>query len=248
MIGTLAAETLALATGIFPKKPPSPADTARATKLHAKVETAIKRFLRGDKPEKWEAWQRPPGQDDLHASIVDVIDADGWFDDHMPIEITPQWLIVVMKARKYLVDKWPTYDDADKLGPANFALSEDEYGNIWELVRTLDGIDNFLADLESYVLTREQVEALKECFPDFFESMDSIILECLTDIQSNGKSLTWQQGDMVRILRNIPDEAPLMTEPAAPEPPKNRQTPPQQNKRIQQLRPTAERIDADQAE
>jgi hypothetical protein len=245
MTGTLPAEALCLSTGLFAKHAPTPADTVRASKLHAKVEAALKRFLRGDKPEKWEAWQRPPGQEDLHQDLVTPTTGEGWQVEHIPDPIIyPQWILVVNGAKKYLADKWPIFN-AEGLTPANYALADDEYGDVWELVRAVDGLDNFLADFESYVLTREQVEAFQACYPDFYESIDGIVFEQLVALVRSKKELGWEREDMIRILRSLPDEDPIIVQQTAPQskPP----TGAQQSKRINETRPTAERIEANEA-
>lgn len=247
---TFPAESLALATGVFPRKGPSPSDIARAQKLLHKVQDSVKRLLKGEKPEKWEAWQRPPAQEDLHADLLEQLDHEKLQSEELPSDVLSQWMILVAKSRKYVSDKWPIYD-AVALEPAAFDLAEDEYGDIWELVRTLDSFDNFLGDLESYVLTREQVEAIQACYPKFYEAMDAVVFECLAEAATRKVELDWRQEDMIRILRNQPDEAPLLSQPAPPPQspaPAKPTTPAQQEKRIQQTRPTAERIEADQAE
>ena len=142
MRGTLPAECLALTTGIFPKKPPSVADVARALKLHKRVESAIIEFLAEGKPQRFE-WTRPPQQEELHMDLVTPVDGLSWQAEHLPLEVLPQWLMVVNQARKYCADKWPIYN-ADGLQPANYALADDELGDIWELVRAVEWFGKLL--------------------------------------------------------------------------------------------------------
>ena len=225
MNGSLAAECLALATGIFPKRPPSLADVNRASKIHARVETALRAFLRADKPEKWESWQRPPDQDELHEQLCTPVDGKDWIAEWLPPEVMPQWLIVINQARKYVADKWPIWN-ADSFTPANYSLSRDEYGDMWELVRSIDGEENFLADLRSHVLSPAQVEAMKACYPDFYETCFAsqstdvvpVLFEQLVSLATQKKSLTWQQEDMVRVLLGMPDEAAITVSQPAPPP------------------------------
>ena len=231
MNGTLAAEALALATGIFPKRLPTPFDVARAKKIHARVQTALRYFLKAEKPDKWEAWTRPPPQDELHMDLSTPVTAEDWPHEdsqHLPLEIVPQWLMVVNQARKYCCDKWPIYD-AESLTPANFALAEDELGDVWEIVRALDGEENFLADLKAHVLSPPQVDAVKACFPDFYETcfgaspsgqstpgVVPILFEELTRVVAQKRTLTEQQEDMIRVLEGLPDQAPITIKPQAP--------------------------------
>jgi hypothetical protein len=244
MNGTIPAESLVLATGLFPKRAPVAADLVRSSKLHNKVEASLRRFLRGDKPEKWEAWERPPGQEDLHLDLCTPVTGEGWDFSEVTDIIHGQWLIVLNQAKKYLADKWPIYD-AEGLAPANFALSDDEYADVWELVRSVDGIAGLLADLESYVLTREQIEAFRACYPDFYESIDAMLFFEMSEMVRLKRDVTWQQEDMIRVLRGIPDEGPLILQ-QPPSPPANPPTGPQQQRRIDQTRPTPERIEANE--
>jgi hypothetical protein len=207
MRGTLPAECLALTTGIFPKKPPSVADVARALKLHKRVESAIIEFLAEGKPQRFE-WTRPPQQEELHMDLVTPVDGLSWQAEHLPLEVLPQWLMVVNQARKYCADKWPIYN-ADGLQPANYALADDELGDIWELVRAVDGIDAFFSDLKSSTLSPAMVAAVQSCFPDYYETVKTISFDALAGFLAKKKTITPAQEDMIRVLLQIPDEAPI---------------------------------------
>jgi hypothetical protein len=242
MTGRLPADCLALATGIFPTRHPSESEFTRATKLHNKAQAHLRAFFKAERPEPWEAWQRPPEQSELHKDLVTELDsALAVLDGPMPAGVLPQWWLAIGAARKYLADKWPIFE-AEGLTPANFALSSDEYGDIWDLVRAVDSIENFFADLRSHCLCTEQVDAVKACWPDWYETLDQMVFEELADIAGKKKQLTWQQEDMVRVLRGLPNEEPITaTQPSAP--PK-RKAKPQQDRAINQARTPNERIDA----
>lgn len=249
---TLPAECLALVSGLFPKRPPSIDDAERAARVVKRVEASVKRFIRAEEPAPWEAWQRPPGQEDLHRDLLDELNVERWdLTDSVAPVVYGQWIIIVERARQYVRDRWPTYDDPDSLGPANFALAEDELMDVWELVRSLDGIDNVLSDFESYVLTREQVEAVAACYPEFYAQVCAIVREQLAELQTKGQDVSWQKGDMLRVLLSIPDETPLASQPttqpqqqAAPAKPP---TSAQQKQKLQEARTPAERVEANEA-
>lgn len=238
----LAGDCLALATGIFPRRPPSPSDTARAAKVIARAQTAVRAFLKAEKAEPWEAWKRPPDQEELHAQLCSPVDTDGWDAGHLPPVVYPAWLMTVNAARKYVADRWPIFD-AEGLTPANYALSSDEYGDVWELVRAVDGEENMFADLRSHVLTPAMVDAVKACYPDFYQALDRIVFEELATLARQKKQLTWQQEDMVRVLRGLPDEAPItVAQPSPPTPQQNRSARP--GRSAEQARTRNERIEA----
>jgi hypothetical protein len=240
MIGTLPAESLALATGIFTKKPPTASDLQRATKIENKVSMALKRFLKGEKPERWEAWQRPIGQTELYEEITTDLDIED-FDDLQMDVLVPQWVAVVTGVKHFLKTKWPLFP-AEGLLPTNFDLATDEYFDVWELVRSVDGIENFLADLESYVLTREQVEAFQTVYPDFYERILWHLNDQLEDFLIKKKTVSWQQEDMIRILQGRPDEEPILIESqqAQQQPP----APTSPNKRADETRTRTETIES----
>ena len=245
MIGTLPSECLALATGLFPTKPPTQADLVRASKLHNKAQSAIRAFLNAEAPEPWEAWTRPPEQEELHKDLLAPTDETlAHTEEVAPLTLLPQWLLILDRARHYVADKWPIFP-AEGLTPANFALAPDEYADVWELVRGLDGINDFLADLRSHALSPDQVTAVKACYPDWYESLDGIVFDELTSLAQKKKQLTWQQEDMVRVLRGLPEEEPITaTQPSAP-PKKSPKSQP--NRAINEARTPVERIDANAA-
>lgn len=216
MIGSLPAECLALVTGIFPKRPPTSAEVARATKLHARVESAIREFYAEEKPQKYE-WLRPPPQDELHRDLATPVDSQDWPEDGLPFHIVPQWLIVVNQARKYAADQWPIYN-ADSLEPANYALANDELGDVWEIVRALDGIDAYFSDLKSYTLSPAMVTAVRTCFPDYYDTIQEIMFSNLVTALGKKRTITPEQEDMIRVFAQIPDEAPITIKQAAPQP------------------------------
>jgi hypothetical protein len=245
MTGRLPAECLALATGLFPTRPPSQAELVRASKLRNKAQAHVRAFLKAETPAKWESWQRPPAQEELHKDLLAPLDPNlAVTDEVAPLILLPQWLLVLDQAKKYAVDKWPIFD-AEGLTPANFTLAPDEYGDEWDIVRALDGIENFFGDLRAHCLASEQVAAVKACYPDWWEALDALVFDELADLLAKKKQLTWQQEDMVRVLRDMPGELPITaTQPAAP--PK-RAPKPQPNKAIQEARTPTERIDANAA-
>jgi hypothetical protein len=248
---TLPAECLALVSGLFPRRPPTLADADRAARVVKRVEAAVKRFIRAEEPAPWEAWQRPPGQEDLHRDLLDELDVERWdLTDSVAPVVYGQWIIIVERARQYVRDRWPTYDDPDSLGPANFALAEDELMDVWELVRSLDGIDNVLSDFESYVLTREQVEAVAACYPEFYAQVCAIVREQLAELQTKGKDVSWQKGDILRVLLSIPDAAPLASQATtqqqpAPSPPRA-PSGASREAQIREARTPAERVEANE--
>jgi hypothetical protein len=238
-------ECLCLASGLLTTSPPSDPDIMRASKLLSKVETHVKAFLRAEVPEKWECWQRPPEQSELRDALIKPLDHDMIEEDHnLDAEVLAAWALVTANARKYVLGKWPVYDE-QSLEPASYDLAPDEYADIWEIVRAVDGIENLFGDLRSHVLSYEQVEAAKACFPDFMATVDDVMFHELSDHLAKKRKITWQQEDMIRVLRSLPGEEPITVN--APPPRQKKQPGAQTDKAINQMRTQAERVDAGEA-
>lgn len=223
MIGTLAAESLALATGIFPKRAPSEADVRRAVKMHGRIEAALKWFLNNDAAEPYE-WEMPPPQDELHSDVLTPLEGDKWDAHHLDPATLGQWLIIVNRARQYIADKWPIYP-SDGLALANYELGDSELDDVWELTRSLDGLDGITSDLKSHALAPEQVAAFAACYPDFYEvtiggansppgASTPILFELMTELGDGLHELTSDHEDMLRVLQQLPDQAPIITSPS----------------------------------
>ena len=114
-------------------------------------------------------------------------------------------------------------------------------------MRGIDGIDDFLADLRSHVLSREQVEAFVACYPDTYEAIQQMAVEEISEMRTKGHRFTWQQEDIYRILMSLPDMSTIIpqTQQQPPKPPPP--TSPQADKRANQTRTTPERIEANEA-
>lgn len=238
-------ECLALATGLLPSKPPSDSDIARASKLLNKVEAHIRAFLRAEGPDKWECWQRPPDQTELHQDLIKPLDPEMVQDEHpLHAELLGKWFLVLSNARQFVVKNWPVFDE-QALVPASFELAPDEYGDVWELVRSLDGIENLFGDWRSHMLNAEQVEAARACFPDFMATVDEMLLHELADHVAKKRKITWQQEDQIRVMRGLPGEEPITVQ--APQVRRQKQPEPQKERVINQMRTPAERVDAGEA-
>jgi len=226
VIGTLAAEALALATGIFPKHAPSVAEVKRAATLHGRLEAAFKKFLTQEEPEEYE-WELPPEQGELHRQLLEPLEGDEWAPLHVPPEIFGQWLIIINRARKYIADKWPIYP-AEGLTPANYELDSSELGDVWELVRALDGLDGIIGDLKSHTLSPAQMAAFSECFPDFYavavggDGLDEgevpLLFSLLVGMLKSEQEITADQEDMIRVLQKQPDQEPILVTQPQPAP------------------------------
>lgn len=213
----LPGDCLALSTGIFPKHPPTPSNVARAEKIVARAESAIKAFFNAESPDPYLPERAPP-QDELHQSLAEPLDTDGWQVEHIPNPVIyPQWILTVTAARQYAADKWPIFEE-DTLEPANFELAPDELGDVWEIVRAIDGQDGFFGDLKSHTLSPEQVDAVKTCYPDYYAALMEIVFEQLQVLVKRKNPLRYELQDMVRVLQQLPDEATIQIEkPKAPE-------------------------------
>lgn len=223
---TLAAESLALATGLFPKRAPSEADIRRATKIHGRVEAAIKEFLKQEQAEPYE-WELPPEQGELHQMLLTPVAFEDDPTDSLSPELFGQWIMIVNRARQYAAAKWPIYD-AQALTPANYELDPNELGDVWEIVRALDGVDGLIGDLKSCTLSPQQVAAFAECYPDFYtlvaggagmqaDSPIPILHEHLFALVSKGEEPTAEQEDMIRVLQQLPDRAPIIVQGPQPQ-------------------------------
>lgn len=241
MIGTFPAECLALVTGIFPTRPPSAGDLARAAKLPDKAKACVREFIKAETPPLWEAWTRPPAQADLFAALKEDLDPKVMETDEVPIEILGQWALIIGRARQYVVAKWPVYED-DAIVPGVFDLGPDEYGNIWDIVRAVDGTDALFGDFASHCLDSSQVDAVKECFPDWFEALSKVAFDEIVSAVGHKLPIFWQKDDMLRVLRGLSSETQI--EESQPMPTPKQAPKPQPERAIRQARTPAERIEA----
>jgi hypothetical protein len=186
-------------------------------------------------------WERPSEQEALHADLLAPVEKDEWQASHLPVEMLPQWLLVLSTARRYAADKWPIFD-ATALTPANYSLSTDELGDLWEIVRALDGTEAFFSDLKAHCLSPAAVLAVKTAYPAWYASLDHILFDELVSFASAKKTLSWQQEDMLRVLRGLGEDAPISAPPAPP--PAAKSSSSATPKSVLQLRSRDERMEA----
>lgn len=239
-------ECLALATGLLTTSPPSESDVNRAEKLLNKVEMHIRAFLKAETPDKWECWERPPEQSELRQDLLKTFDPEELLDEPSAAgpELLGKWILVLTNARQYVTKKWPVYDE-QALTPANYELAPDEYGDVWELTRAVDGIENLFGDWRSHMLSAEQVEAARACYPDFMATVDEMLMDELAAHIAKKRKLTWQQEDQIRVMRNLPGEEPITVQ--APPPRQKKEPKANLEKTVNQMRTQAERVDAGDA-
>jgi hypothetical protein len=220
-LGNLAAECLALCTGIFPKRPPSTSEVKQALSLLRKADHAFRAFLEADKTEPYE-YEPPPEQEQLLSDLSVPAGSDTWVQEELPITTVPAWLIKVNEARAYCFAKWPKYD-AKTVTPSYFDLAEDELGDIWEIVRAVDSADTLLAEMRSHTLSPAQVAAVAENFPAYYAALIEIFDEALTDFvaksqKKDGKPLSIPQEDVIRTFKQLGEDDPIgkPEQPGAP--------------------------------
>ena len=235
----LRAECLAAVTGIFPTSAPTSAQLhlADPAKFVKKLADRVKAFLGSDKAEKFK-WAKPPEQTELYKKITDPIDTDElgeWLAD-VPPEVAGAYGLTIKAARDMVRTAWPVYPDPS-LGLHNFDLAQDEYLDVWQLMRTLDTVESIFDDLDARVLLPEQIAAFASIYPDLCQAVKEATYELLqpymeiAGIIEKKKDLLPLKEELVRILMQLPGDVPI-EEPQAqqdgqPAPGKSGRRPPE---------------------
>lgn len=210
----LAAECLALVTGIFPTKPPTNTEINRALKILGKAESAINDFLSAENPSQYE-YEPPPPQGELLQSLATDAGKEEWFNVDLPTDTLPAWIIKVNEVRAYCEEKWPKYEEK-ALTPAYYDLAEDELGDIWEIVRSVDSADTMINEMRSHTLSPSQVEAVSKNYPNYYAAFVEILDDRLIEFAlKKDFLLSIPQEDVIRTLKKLGEDDAVI--PAQPE-------------------------------
>jgi hypothetical protein len=208
-------------TGIFPTHRPSDLMVRGAQGYMDRVRRRLVTFLAADKPEKLK-WERPPAQDDLWSDIttpIDPADLTEWLDG-LPFEMGMGYALVIDKARSYIRQRWPIFPD-ESLDIHNTTLAQDEYGDVWQLVRTLHKPDTIFDDMDALVLLPDQVDAFAEIYPTIYQKtveLASLLLQPFISIEGMAKAkkhLGFLREEQMRTLMRLPLDAPIAAPPEA---------------------------------
>jgi hypothetical protein len=216
MIGTLLSEGLVAMTGIFPTHGPSELAVRGAATYQERIRRRLVRFLGAEQAEKIK-WERPPVQADLWRDLNEEIDIEEmarWLDG-LPMEIAAMYPTVISNARAYIKRAWPIYPE-QTLGASVYELAQDEYGDVWQLARTLNDFETIFDDMDALVLLPSQVDAVAEVYPDLYEETTAAAMSLLkpytsiSGIAPAKKSLSYQREEQLRTLLRLPMDAPFI--------------------------------------
>jgi hypothetical protein len=220
---SLPSESLVAITGIFPSRHPSELMVRAAQGYMDRVRRRLVTFLAADTPEKMK-WERPPAQDDLWKDIttpLDEADLTDWLTG-VPHEMGLGYALVIDKARSYIRQRWPIFPD-ESLDIHNTELAQDEYGDVWQIVRTLDKPDTLFDDMDALILLPDQVDAFAEIYPTIYQKtveLASLLLQPFISVNGMAKAkrrLSFLREEQMRTLMRLPLDAPIA---APPEPQK----------------------------
>lgn len=214
----LTVETLMAVTGIFPGGlHPSENDLLAAQGLAARWESRIRRWLSATdaddyQPREFESPPPPEEQSKLQDKLLKPIEGDeqsrilAAYDDPA---FAMEYLEAIKAAREYLDGKWtklPVPGAIDEV----FPLSQQEYEDVWSLVRIVDDPDVLFDELESESLSIPMIEAWRTCYPELSVEVMGMVGRVLIERKAKKKLPTWQQQDLIHMLAGEPLEAPIV--------------------------------------
>lgn len=220
----LETEKLMAITGIFPKgEHPSPTDEMAIPALADRWKSRAKRWLSAPDKDGYEVRPftapEPPTEKALQDKILKPIEGDeeerirGAFSDPL---MASEYLAGIQQARDYLDSKWPKNPIPGTVAQV-FPLSTAELEDVWLLTRVLDDPEIIFDELEAESLTVPMVSAWKTCYPllsvETLVMIDGLIIERA----ASKKYLTWQQQDLLHMLKGEPLDAPLAIAPDKPQ-------------------------------
>lgn len=204
----LAAEALCATRGIWPESAPTITDLLAAEGIIGRWRGMIDAWLSG--PQRPMTWASPPDQPELQSRLAAPLsepEVAGWMASLGDIEVGVDYFLVLQQARAYLNAQWPRFETGGVI-PEVLPLSQDDYAEVWSLVRVVDSPEVLFEELASYTLTPSQVAAWKACYPELSAVMDQALDMAMVE-RIVKTPLTWQQEDMIRILRGLAPEAQL---------------------------------------
>ena len=228
---TLPAECLLAVTGIFPGRAPS--DTQRQLadpeKFVARLGRRVRAYLESDEPGKYKPPTIPKDQEAYHKKIlepVDLAEVAEWFPREEDAELATHYGLLLQAARTKLTNAWPVFPDPS-FGVHNFDLATDELLDVVAVFRTLDGVESLFDDMDANVLLPSQVTDLAEAFPALCAAIkEETIKELAPHLEIQGhieatKPITPIKEEQIRILLQLPMDAPMQVQPEQPGTPGN---------------------------
>ena len=215
MNGSILAESLVAMSGIWLSRRPSELLIRGAASYPDRIRRRLASFLAADAPERLK-WERTPAQTDLWRDLNAEIDPEelAAFLLGVPDDMAMGYPIVVQAARDYIRERWPIFDDTS-LGLRNVELSPDEYGDVWQLTRTLNDPQTLFDDMDALALLPEQVDAFSAVYPGLYEATVNVAFLLLQPfVQVEGmtgkkKALSFVREEVMRTLLRLPMDAPF---------------------------------------
>ena len=209
MTPAIAAEALAAITGLWPSRPLEPRDMLAASGLPERWHGKIRRWMSAE-PARHK-WTPPPSEEALQKKILAVPTEEetaGWLNVLGDAGVGVDYLAVIQRGRAFLDGIWPKIASLGIVAGV-FPLSPDDLCEVWSVCRLLDDPDVLFDEMASQTLTVEQVTAWRTVYPELSALVDSILDDQIAEHVSKKHDLTWQQEDVIRILRCIPSESPI---------------------------------------
>lgn len=222
MSSRLAAEALCAVTGLWPRESPTIETLLAAEGIVERWRGRLAKWMKGKQAPM--TWEPAPDQVELQGRIVDPLNAaevEAWLGALGDPEVGLDYAAVLLSARELLNDKWPKLDIGTVV-PDVLPLAHDDLAEVWSLVRVLDGPDSLFDDLDAWVLTPSQVEAWNAVYPELSAMVRDLLTGAMIDHATAGGAFSWQQLDLVRMVRGLPPEAQLdvgLAPDKQPEPP-----------------------------
>lgn len=209
---TIAAECLAATTGLWPRKTaPSANDRLAAVGLIDRWRSKLRKWLRNPDDVAPFDWPEPPDAAELREKIVRPIDPD---EEERLIALSGdydlgrEYVAVIQAGRDFLNERWPKVPVPGMSGEM-FPISDEDLANVWNLTRMIDDSGAMLDEIASYSVTVSMINAWKQVFPTL--SMEVVAMldgpdGLLIEHHADGRKLTWQQEDILKMLIGKPRE------------------------------------------
>lgn len=217
---SLSAEALAGVTGLFQVDPASRAQGKDAVSIPKAWKEGAVKFITQDKAKKF-AMPRPSD----HMRMLEKLAAG--VDDERRVALVSQlqdpdlgeaYLTVLARAISYLRSRWPSLTLDTPAGPRPLPPGRVETGRAASLLSVLDDPCRVVDELRMMSLTHEQADAFRECYPELYAMLRSMLWDEISKQAADDKNwnLPRDKTQRLRIFLGMPMDAPLARTPQPP--------------------------------
>lgn len=207
---SLVAECLATVTGLWPgKSEPSERDRIAADGMVDRWRSKLTKWLRHPDEVAPFDWPDPPDEADLREKILRPILPDegerliAFCGDH---DLGREYVAVLQAGRDQLNTRLPKIPVPNMSGEL-FPISDEDLANVWNMTRMLDDSGALLDEILAYSVTVDMVDVWKLVYPELSAAVVKILegdgvtdYGLLVDLHADGKRLSWQQEDVIKML------------------------------------------------